>query len=71
MSWSIVVGVVAALVVLLALPAIPLGRRGGRRGRDGTSRDASVESRRDVRAWQHLGGMGSDDSWTAERRDRR
>jgi hypothetical protein len=68
MSWWIVVGVVAALAVLLA---IPLGRRGGRRGGDGASRDASVESRRDVRAWQRLGGMGSDDSWTAERRDRR
>jgi hypothetical protein len=68
MSWWIVVGVVAALVLLLA---IPLGRRAGRRGRDGTSRDASVESRRDVRAWQSFGGMGSDDSWTAERRDRR
>ena len=70
MSWWIVVGVAAALV-LLALLAIPLGRRGGRRGQDGTSRDASVESRRDVRAWQSFGGMGSDDSWTAERRDRR
>jgi hypothetical protein len=70
MSWWIVVGVVAALA-LLALLAIPLGRRGGRRGGDGTSRDASVESRRDVRAWQSFGGMGSDDSWTAERRDRR
>ncbi len=68
MSWWIVVGVVAALVALLA---IPLGRRGGRRSGDGTSRDASVERRRDVRAWQRLGGMGSDDFWTAERRDRR
>jgi hypothetical protein len=46
MGWWIAVWVVAALVVLLA---VPLGRRGGRRGRDGTSRDASVESRRDRR----------------------
>jgi hypothetical protein len=69
MSWWIVVGVVAVLV-LLALLAIPLGRRGDRRGRDGTSRDASVEGRRDMRAWQSFGGVGSDDSWTAERRDR-
>ena len=67
MGWWIVVGVVAAVVLL----AVPLGRRGGRRGRDGTSRDASVESRRDVRVWQSFGGMESDDFWTAERRDRR
>lgn len=71
MSWWIAVGVVAALVLLLVLLAVPLGRRGGRRGRDGTSRDKPVETRRDVRAWQSFGGMGSDDSWTAERRDRR
>jgi hypothetical protein len=69
--WWAIAAVVAALAVLLAVLALPVGRRGGRRGRDGTSRDAAVETRRDVRSWQALGGMRSDDSWRSDRRERR
>jgi hypothetical protein len=70
MNWWAIAGLVAGLVVLLAVLALPVGRRHGR-GRDGTSRDAVVETRRDVRAWRGLGGMRGDDSWRADRRERR
>ncbi len=71
MSWWVVAVLVAGFVVLLAVLAIPVSRRGGRRGTDGTSRDAVVESRRDARAWHHIGGVRLGDSWGADRRGRR
>lgn len=71
MNWWAIAGLAAGFVVLLAVLAIPVGRRKGRRGTDGTSRDEVVESRRDARAWRHLGGMRPGDSWRADRRERR
>jgi hypothetical protein len=71
MNGWVIAGLVVALIVLLAALALPLGLRRERRRRDGTSRDEVVETRRDVRAWQALGGMRGDDAWRTDRRERR